>query len=130
MSTDSPALTGSDEDLVRILGTDFQIVACTRVWGAWQAGTMTEDDFINATESDLPAELIAWRDAAVAAERERLAALWGKPVHLRHGTDPGWSVCGHGGDGEHPVMTGDPAKVTCGKCRRSPLYHGWVPEDA
>ena len=77
MSTDSPGreLAGTDEELARILGTDFSVVACTRVWEAWQYGTMTEDDFINATESDLPGELIAWRDAAVAAERARWQAL-------------------------------------------------------
>ena len=30
---------------------------CTRVWGAWNVGTMSQDDFEDVGESDTPAEL-------------------------------------------------------------------------
>jgi hypothetical protein len=63
--------TGSDAELDDLLGVRNGIYACTRAWEAWSIGTMTEDDFIPAAEADVRADLIAWRDAAVAAERER-----------------------------------------------------------
>jgi hypothetical protein len=63
--------TGTDAELDGILS---DVYACTRVWEAWAYGTMTEDDFILAAEDpDIRGDLIAWRDAAVAAERERMA---------------------------------------------------------
>lgn len=63
--------TGGDEELGAIL-TD--VFACNRVWSAWSIGTMTADDFVLAAEDpDVPADLIAWRDAAVAAERDKLS---------------------------------------------------------
>lgn len=30
---------------------------CTRVWGAWQVGTMSEEDFIDASETELADEI-------------------------------------------------------------------------
>jgi hypothetical protein len=30
---------------------------CTRVWDAWQVGTMTQDDFVDAHDSETPSEL-------------------------------------------------------------------------
>jgi len=57
-------LTGADAELDSILDSTY---VCTRVWEAWQYKTMAEDDFIPAAEADVRADLIAWRDAAVAA---------------------------------------------------------------
>jgi hypothetical protein len=53
---------GTDAELPGLL-TD--VYACNRVWSAWSAGTMTEDDFVPAAQDeDVRADLIAWRDAA------------------------------------------------------------------
>lgn len=69
--TEVPAfsLTGTEDDLAYLLGDTY---ICTRVWEAWEVGTMTEEDFTPADTPDVRAELIAWRDAAVAAERARI----------------------------------------------------------
>lgn len=56
--------TGADADLDTILDGEY---ACTRVWEAWQYGTMTQDDFVPMAESEIVGDLLAWRDAAVAA---------------------------------------------------------------
>jgi hypothetical protein len=64
-------VTGTEDDLAYLLGDTY---ICTRVWDAWEAGTMTEEDFTPADTPDVRADLIAWRDAAVAAERQRLSA--------------------------------------------------------
>lgn len=82
--------TGADEDLLYILSDTYE---CTRVWEAWGYGTMTDADFQPAAETDLLHELIAWRDAAVAAERgrwhadgrgdERQTTHGGQPVDTR-----------------------------------------------
>ena len=64
-------ITGTDDDLSVLLESYYW---CGRSWEAWQYKTMTEEDFEPAAECVLPAELIAWRDAAVAAEREKCAA--------------------------------------------------------
>jgi hypothetical protein len=65
-------ITGTDDDLSVLLESYYW---CGRSWEAWQYKTMTEEDFEPAAGCVLPAELIAWRDAAVAAERERLSAV-------------------------------------------------------
>lgn len=39
---------------------------CTRVWSAWNVGTMTQDDFGDVAESDTPGELA---DAIIAASK-------------------------------------------------------------
>lgn len=54
---------GADSELDEILGLAY---ACTRAWEAWQYGTMTEEDFTPAAETEIRDDLIAWRDAAVA----------------------------------------------------------------
>jgi len=54
---------GTDDELQELL---VGVYNCSRDWSAWQYGTMTEDDFRSAAETDLSADLIAWRDAAVA----------------------------------------------------------------
>jgi hypothetical protein len=60
---------GTDEELPGLL-TD--VFACNRVWSAWEIGTMTAEDFTPAgTDEDVLGDLIAWRDAAVAAERDK-----------------------------------------------------------
>lgn len=61
--------TGTDADLDDIL---IDVYTCSRDWVAWDHRTMTRDDFEPAAEGDVYTDLIAWRDAAVAAERERL----------------------------------------------------------
>jgi hypothetical protein len=78
--------TGTDTELDYILGDTY---ACTRVWEAWQVGTMTEDDFQAVTETEIAGDLIAWRDAAVAAERERWLASETESVRQAlHGGPP------------------------------------------
>ena len=52
---------------------------CGRVWGAWQAGTMSEYDFIPADESDLPHDIAR----AVLAQRPELLNLADKSVQKR-----------------------------------------------
>lgn len=62
-----PAASGADAELAEVLR---DVYVCTRLWEAWQVGTMTEGDFDPAAES-IGGDLTAWRDAAV---REALAA--------------------------------------------------------
>lgn len=61
--------TGTDDDLDTILRGEY---ACTRVWEAWQVGTMTVDDFTPMGETEIVGDLIAWRNAAVKAALERV----------------------------------------------------------
>ncbi len=58
--------TGTDDQLHEILHGEY---ACTRDWSAWQYGTMTEADFTPMGETEIASDLLAWRDAAVKAER-------------------------------------------------------------
>lgn len=44
---------------------------CTRVWSAWNVGTMSQDDFEPVDESDTPAEIA---DAIIAAINTKGAA--------------------------------------------------------
>jgi hypothetical protein len=60
--------TGADDDLDTILRGEY---ACTRVWEAWQIGTMTVDDFTPMVETEIVGDLLAWRDAAVKAALAR-----------------------------------------------------------
>ena len=62
-------------DLVRTHLTS--IYACTRVWEAWQVGTMTEDDFVPASE-------IGTADEIAAAI---VAILSTRPAPAQHSTD-------------------------------------------
>lgn len=62
-----PPLSGDDSELDRILGDAY---TCSRDWSAWELGTMTEEDFEEAAHSPVVDDLIAWRDAAVAAALE------------------------------------------------------------
>lgn len=47
--------------------------ACTRVWEGWLVGTMTQHDFQPTAECEVRDDLIAWRNAEVAAELRRMA---------------------------------------------------------
>jgi hypothetical protein len=74
---------GTDADLDTILGGEY---ACTRVWEAWQVGTMTQDDFTPMAETEIVGDLLAWRDAAVdaalkrAVQRFRENPMWSTAV--------------------------------------------------
>ena len=48
---------------------------CTRVWSAWQVGTMSEDDFLPVEESETPYELADEVLAMLAAGISAIAAL-------------------------------------------------------
>lgn len=52
---------------------------CTRVWEAWDVGTMSEDDFVPVDETDTPAELtaavLALVEPMLASERAKLHEL-------------------------------------------------------
>gem|GEM_PF-5528441 len=46
------------EQIANLVRTHLtSIYACTRVWEAWQVGTMTEDDFIPASEIEMADEI-------------------------------------------------------------------------
>ena len=47
---------------------------CTRVWEAWNVGTMSQDDFEDVGESDTPAELADAILAPIGADALRVAA--------------------------------------------------------
>ena len=83
MSTETPARpwepTGADSDLDTLLEGYYW---CGRAWEAWQYKTMTEDDFEEAGECELPADLRAWRDAAVAAARASLTAEFAEQIRM------------------------------------------------
>lgn len=59
----------------------------SRVWEAWQVGTMTQDDFQPAAETEIVGDLIAWRDAAVAAAATGAEDAAGE-LTARHGGRP------------------------------------------
>ena len=67
------ALEGEAVDVERIADTVRDnlgdIFACTRVWDAWQVGTMTQNDFTPADETDLADEIA-----------ESVAALYTHPA--------------------------------------------------
>lgn len=65
----NPGAEGGDDALDSILDGYYW---CGRVWEGWQVGTMTEDDFSPAGEEGIVADLIAWRNAAVAKAIEEL----------------------------------------------------------
>lgn len=48
-----PAIT---ETVVKELA-EAEALVCTRVWEAWSHNTMTEDDFTEAVETEIPEEL-------------------------------------------------------------------------
>ena len=56
------AAAGGDADLDVIL---IDVYTCERSWDAWDNRTMSRQDFTPASETELRAELLAWRDAAV-----------------------------------------------------------------
>lgn len=64
MSTDQPPTL--DESLDEIFSDHFHDVTynCTRVWGAWQYGTMGQDDFVPADEDE---EFLTSLKAAIKA---------------------------------------------------------------
>lgn len=72
-SPNMPGPAGADDDLDLILNGAY---SCSRVWEAWEYGTMTEADFEPLGETGHRGDLIAWRDAAVRA------ALAGAPQGL------------------------------------------------
>jgi len=49
----------------QMLSDDF---ACTRVWEAWQVGTMTQDDFVQLSETERVDELLALFESEKAKE--------------------------------------------------------------
>jgi hypothetical protein len=73
------------EAIAEVLGPpgDYRVLTCTRVWEAWQVGTMTEEDFTEACQDDeviadivnVVAPLIdtARREGAVRALRDAAA---------------------------------------------------------
>lgn len=55
--------TGTEEQLHELLRDEY---ACTRHWSAWDVGTMTRADFVPMGETEIVADLLAWRDAYAA----------------------------------------------------------------
>lgn len=73
---------GIDRDLLvdRIAEALSGTYYCTRVWGAWSYGTMTQNDFCDVGESETPAEIADMvitilRDAEQAAPEPATAAV-------------------------------------------------------
>lgn len=54
------------EKIANLLADDY---ACTRVWEAWQYGTMSRDDFILLSDTERVDELLALIESAVRAAR-------------------------------------------------------------
>ena len=72
-----PKITIERETLIDLIAQHLRdTYHCTRVWRAWQVGTMGEDDFCPVDESDTPVEIA---DAVLAA----LAAQPAEP-NMRH----------------------------------------------
>ena len=72
-----PKITIERETLIDLIAEHLRdTYHCTRVWRAWQVGTMGEDDFCPVDESDTPVEIA---DAVLAA----LAAQPAEP-NMRH----------------------------------------------
>lgn len=46
------------------------VYSCTRVWSAWSYGTMGQDDFVEASETELAEEIAEAIKAAMQADRE------------------------------------------------------------
>ena len=63
---------------------------CTRVWEAWHVGTMTEDDFEPASESDMAEEIA---DAILAAYPPQAHSVAPEPVAWRYVPSEVW--CDH-----------------------------------
>jgi hypothetical protein len=54
----TPAAKLSKERLIEIISAHLtSMYACTRVWSAWNVGTMGQDDFVEAAETEFPGEL-------------------------------------------------------------------------
>ena len=48
--------------------SEGEALQCTRVWEAWQFGTMTDEDFADASDGPLPVEIAAAVLPIIAAE--------------------------------------------------------------
>jgi hypothetical protein len=73
--SDTPAEQSLREQVTQLLSDDY---ACTRVWEAWQYGTMTQDDFMPLTETERVDEIIALIEShtsKVCQQKEREARI-------------------------------------------------------
>ena len=64
MTTDTTALQERIAQALR----EGEALQCTRVWEAWQVGTMTDEDFADASDGPLPGEIVAAVLPIIAAE--------------------------------------------------------------
>ena len=65
---DSPGAAPSIEELTDIISQHLtSVYLCGRVWAAWDCGTMTQDDFTGAEDTDLPVEMAAAIHARLTA---------------------------------------------------------------
>lgn len=67
-------ITITKEQLIDLINDHLtSTYVCTRVWSAWGYGTMSQDDFVDARETDLAADL-----AEALIEREK-QMMWDSP---------------------------------------------------
>lgn len=73
VSTPSDAREELRDKVANLLADDY---ACTRVWEAWQVGTMTQDDFEPLSETERADEIVALFDTLLAKKvREALQSI-------------------------------------------------------
>lgn len=94
------------------------IYACTRVWEAWSVGTMSEDDFVPAGETEFSDELTAALLAALA--KEPAQAQTGGEVLWQSRMRPEWSKTW---DAWKECSAGHAAD-----CLKTPSNGGWLYE--
>lgn len=71
--TPSDAREELRDKVANLLADDY---ACTRVWEAWQVGTMTQDDFEPLSETERADEIVALFDTLLAKKvREALQSI-------------------------------------------------------
>lgn len=77
MTTDPDALTERIANAVRQALSEGEALQCTRVWEAWHYGTMTDEDFADASDGPLSEEIAASVLSIVEdVERQARAEGW------------------------------------------------------
>jgi hypothetical protein len=82
-STANPPVRDRIRDFIAATLADQEALACTRVWSAWDVGTMREDDFVSLAEIEEAVDELT--DAVMAAMSEPVN---GKPQPHPMSTEP------------------------------------------
>lgn len=73
-TTDTDALTERIAGKIRQALDAGEAMQCTRVWEAWHYGTMTDEDFVDASDGPLAEEIATAVLSAVAVEVRKAKA--------------------------------------------------------